>query len=243
VEAIMTDPRLSKLAQVLVHCSLAVQPGQLVRVAGPAIAAPLLVEAYREVITAGGHALVRASIDGTDEIFFKQATDEQLRFVSPLQRQELVTFDADLGIWAHYNTRNLTGVDPARQALRREAMRDLTRRFMERASTGALKWVGTQFPTHADAQDAEMSLAEYEKFVFAAGRLHEPDLVAAWQRVKAEQDRMIARLNGRRELRLSGANIDLTICTDGRKWINAAGEHNFPDGEIFTGPAESATKG
>jgi aminopeptidase len=234
---------LSKLARVLVHYSLAVRPGQLVRVAGPAIAAPLLLEAYREVIAAGGHAVVRASIDGTDEIFYKQATDEQLRFISPLQRHELETFDADLGVWANYNTRNLTGVDPQRQAMRREATRDLTRRFMERASTGALKWVGTQFPTHSDAQDAEMSLAEYEEFVFAAGRLHEPDPVAAWQRVKAEQGRIIAGLSGRRELRFSGASIDLTIRTDGRTWVSAAGEHNVPDGEIFTGPVESATKG
>jgi aminopeptidase len=42
---------------------------------------------------------------------------------------------------------------------------------------------------------------------------------------------------------LTGPNIDLTVRADGRRWVNAAGEHNFPDGEVFTGPVETATTG
>jgi aminopeptidase len=239
----MTDPRLVRLAQVLVRYSLDVQPGQLVRIDGPALASPLIVAAYREALAAGAHVYTNISIDALGEIFLKEATEAQLRFLSPVAEFEVERIDAQLGIWAHYNTRSLTGVDPRRQALRREATRPIMQRFFERAATGQLRWVGTQFPTHADAQDAEMSLAEYEEFVFAAGLLDHPDPVASWQKVREQQARIARFLESKDELRLRGPTIDLTVRTGGRRWINAAGEHNFPDGEVFTGPIETATEG
>ncbi|MBI3998334.1 MAG: aminopeptidase [Armatimonadetes bacterium] len=239
----MRDPRLAKLAQVLVHYSLKVRPGQLVRIAGPAVAAPLIVEAYREALAAGAHVYTRVGVDGLDELFFKQASEEQLRYISPLTLQEIETIDADLGIWANYNTRSLTGVEPRRQAIRREATREVSRRYLERAARGELQWVGTQYPTYADAQDAEMSLAEYEDFVFGAGLLDRPDPMAAWEQVHLAQERIAKFLETKDELHLGGPHVDLTVRVGGRKWINAAGENNFPDGEIFTGPVETATRG
>ncbi len=239
----MADPRLATLANVLVRYSLDVKPGQLLRISGPALCAPLIVEAYREAISAGANAFTRISIDGLDEIFLKQATDDQIRFVSPMARDEVERIDAELGIWAHYNTRSLTGVDPKRQAMRRQATREISERFLARAAAGELRWCGTQYPTQADAQDAEMSLAEYEEFVFGACLLDRPDPVAAWEQVRSEQDEAVRALEARDELHLIGENIDLRVRTGGRKWINCAGEHNFPDGEIFTAPIEDSTEG
>jgi aminopeptidase len=239
----MRDPRLTKLAQVLIHYSLKVRPGQLVRIAGPALAAPLITEAYREALSAGANVYTRVAVDGTDEIFLRHATDEQLRFVSPLQVQEVETLDADLGIWAHYNTRSMTGVEPKRQAMRREATREVSKRYLERAAAEELRWCGTQYPTQADAQDAEMSLEEYEDFVFGAGLLDHPDPVASWEKVRDNQARIARFLDTKKELRLTGPSIDLTVRADGRRWVNAAGEYNFPDGEVFTGPVETATAG
>jgi aminopeptidase len=239
----VTDPRLAKLAQVLVHYSLNVKSGQLVRISGPALAAPLIAEAYREVLAAGAHAYADVSLDGLNEIFLKNAGDEQLRYISPLASLEVEKVDAHLGIWAHYNTRGLSGVDPKRQAARREATRPISQRFLERAGKGELRWVGTQYPTNADAQDAEMSLSEYEDFVFGAGLIDHPDPVASWQKVRQEQDRIVRILDTKQELKLTGPLIDLTVRVGGRRWINASGEHNFPDGEVFTGPVETATSG
>jgi aminopeptidase len=239
----VTDPRLTRLAQVLVHYSLDIRPGQLVRIDGPALAAPMITAAYREVLAAGAHAYTNVSLDALQEIFFKQATDEQLRFLSPVSEFEVERIDAQLGIWAHYNTRSLTGVNPTRQAARREATRPILQRFFDRAGKGELRWVGTQYPTNADAQDAEMSLSEYEGFVFGAGLLDHPDPVASWKKVRDEQANIVRFLEMKDELRLTGPNIDLTVRVGGRRWINAAGEHNFPDGEVFTGPVETATSG
>ena len=239
----MKDPRLTKLAQVLMHYSLRVKRGQLVRISGSAAAEPLIAEAYREAIAAGAHPFVRVSVDGLDEILYKQGTEEQIRFVSPLALDEVEKIEASLGMWAHYNTRGLTGIDPKRMAMRNEALRPVNKRFLERAAAGELQWCGTQYPTHADAQEAEMSLSEYEDFVFGAGLLDRDDPVSAWEQVRREQERITKLLATKDELRLQSPTVDLTVRVGGRRWINAAGEKNFPDGEVFTGPVETATRG
>jgi aminopeptidase len=79
--------------------------------------------------------------------------------------------------------------------------------------------------------------------VFGAGLLDHPDPVASWQKVRTDQHRIVSFLDSKTELTLSGPLVDLTVRTGGRRWVNASGEHNFPDGEVFTGPVETATSG
>lgn len=239
----MPDPRVVKLAKVLVHYSLQIRRGDLFRIGGAALAAPLIREVYRESLAAGAHPFVRVSVDGLDEIYLKTASDEQLRYVSELHRAETEQINASLGIWGGWNTRELTQVDPKRVALRREATQELGRRFLERAGKGELRWCGTQYPTHAEAQDAEMSLSEYEDFVYGAGLLDRDDPVAAWEAVRRDQDRIVTFLDKCKNLAIHGPDIDLELSVDGRRWINAAGDKNFPDGEVFTGPVEDSVNG
>src|SRR5205809_1126930 len=82
--------------------------------------------------------------------------------------------DGSIGIWAEENTRALTNCDPKKLGMTQAARKPLMDLFMNRAAEGKLKWVGTQYPTQAAAQDAEMSLEEYEDFVFGAGLLNRP---------------------------------------------------------------------
>ncbi len=239
----MVDPRVVKLARVLVHYSLHLRRNELVRIAGPALATPLIQAAYAEALAAGANPYVKASIDSIDELYYRGASDDQLRYLNPLDELEVDRLDATIGIWAHWNTRNLTGANPRKLSLRREATAPLQKRFMERAARDELRWVGTQYPTNAEAQDADMSLADYEEFVYGAGMLDREDPVAAWQAVRREQDRIVSFLDTKDALEIRGPDIDLRLSVQGRTWINAAGEKNFPDGEVFTGPVEDSVNG
>ncbi|HEV2283250.1 MAG TPA: aminopeptidase [bacterium] len=239
----MTDPRIDRLARVLVHYSMKVRKGDLVRIGGPAIAAPHIAAAYREVLQAGGHPTVRCTIDGLDETFLKLASDEQLRFISDLDRREVEVLNCELRYLGAYNTRALTRIPPERMRIRREATREIMTRFMERAARHELRWCLTQAPVHADAQEAEMSLGDYEDFVYKAGHVDKDDPVAEWQRVEREQAAVAQRLGTVKTIRIVAPDTDLTVGVGGRTWISAAGEHNFPDGEVFTGPVETATTG
>jgi len=240
----MRDPRLNKLAKVLVDYSIAVKPGQLVRISGPSVAEALIVELSREVVLAGAHPAVYMTPDEIEEIMYKHASDEQLKYISPMTWTMVDKIDASIGIWASTNTRSLTNCDPAKQATRSAAMRPFKNQFFQRASTGKLKWVGTQFPCLANAQDAEMSLAEYEQFVFRAGLLDRADPPAEWKKIAERQQRLAEALTGTKEIHITTPQgTDIRFGVDGRKWINCCGHENFPDGEVFTGPVEQATEG
>lgn len=240
----MQDPRLSQLASLLVNYSVAVKKGQLVRIRGSSVAQPLLVEIYKQVLNAGGHPLVRMVPDELEEIFYKNASDEQLRFCDPITSAEYEKIDCSIGIWAEENTRATTNCDPERMRISHAAHKPLTETFLRRAADGSLKWVGTQYPTQASAQDAEMSLSEYEDFVFNAGLLNLPDPVAAWKRISERQQRLADFLNGKSDYHVTAANgTDIRMSVAGRRWINCDGHENFPDGEVFTGPIEASVNG
>ena len=239
----MTDPRHQKLAQVLINYSLGIQPGDKLIITAPAAAAPLVKEAYREAIRAGAHVMTRITIDGLAEIRFRESTDEQLRFVLEPERQEIEYFDAMLRIMADENTKSLTNVDPNKLAIAQQARTDIMRRYLERAATGELRWCLTLYPTHAYAQDAEMSLEEYENFVFSAGLIHHDNPSESWQQISKKQQEIVKLLESHDEIHIVGNDIDLRYRVGGRKWISADGKHNFPDGEVFTGPIEDSVNG
>jgi aminopeptidase len=240
----MPDPRLVKLADVLVNYSTGVCKGDLVRLTGPILGRPLLAELYRAVIRAGGHPRFSIGIEECNEILLTEGSEQQLRYEDPLVQGEIETIDVSISMWGQDNTKAASGADPARQAMMSQARKKYLATFLQRFSEGKLRWVGTQFPCHSSAQDAEMSLAAYETFVFRAGLLHLDDPAAGWRQVSERQQRAVDFLNTKRELRFVTPNgTDLRLGIAGRKWINCDGHENFPDGEVFTGPIEDATQG
>ena len=240
----MPDPRVAKLADLLVNYSLELGPGQLVRIDAATVAAPLVTEVYRHALRAGANARTRIEVEGLDVIVVKESSDDQLTFVSEIERFEVDHVDAIVTIWADRNTRALTQADPKRVSRRIASRRTLTNRLWERIDEGKARWVGTRFPTEAHAQDAEMSLAEYEDFVYGACHVDgDQDPVAHWRDVSADLNARARELDACRELRIVGPDTDLRLGVDGRSWLAADGKLNMPDGEIFTSPVETETEG
>jgi aminopeptidase len=240
----MRDPRLTKLAEVLVNYSVGVKPGQLVRINGSPITSPLVVEIYRAVIKAGGNPMVRMSPEETGEILIRDGSDEQLKYLNPVAMFEGETIDCSIGIWAGENTRAMTNADPKRMGLMSSARKPLSKTFLDRAANGSLRWTGTQYPCQSSAQDAEMSLSEYEDFVFNAGLLNHPDPIASWKKVSERQQRLTDFMNGKSDYHVVAANgTDIRMSVANRKWINCDGHENFPDGEVFTGPVLDSANG
>lgn len=240
----MRDPRLQKLAAVLVHYSVGVRKDNLVRISGSHLSLPLIQELYLEALNAGGHPFVRMSAEILEELFYKHASDEQLKFVNPVAKYEYEQIDCSLGIWAEENTKAQSNTDPKRMSMASSARKPLLEVFFKRAAAGSLRWSGTQFPTQASAQDAEMSLSEYEDFVFNAGKLNHPDPVAAWKQLSERQKRLIDFLQGKTDYHVVAANgTDVRMSLAGKTWINCDGHENFPDGEVFTGPVLDSVNG
>lgn len=240
----MRDPRLDKLAEVLVRYSTGVRRGELVSLHGPMLAEPLIVALYRHILRSGGHPVIYMAPEICGQIMLQEGSSEQLSFVNPLDLREVEAVDVAIHVMAPENTRALTNTSPSKQAARSKARRPAMEIFLRRAAEQNLRWVATQLPCQASAQEAEMSLADYQEFVFGAGMLNRPDPAAAWQTVSERQARVVEFLNGVREVRFqTPSGTDVRVGTEDRTWINCDGHENFPDGEVFTGPVEHATEG
>lgn len=239
----MNDPRIVKLAELLVCYSVKIKPGDKVLVNGTTETAPLLKEVYAQVLRAGGHPLPLVSLPETEEIMYRYGTDQQLTFIHPPTKLGIETYDATISISGADNTKSLSAVDPARVVIRNQARREIMDLFMQRSAAGELRWVGTLFPTNAYAQDAELSLRDFEDFVFSACLPDLDDPIGYWERKSADQQRIVDWLRGRRRVRVTGPDTDLTLEVTDRLFINCDGRHNMPDGEIFTGPVETSVNG
>lgn len=239
----MPDPRITKLAKVMVHYSLELQPGQQLLIRTHPLADELTLAVYEQAILAGAHVYVQNQVPGAQEIFFKHASDAQLDYISPVRKLINETFDASLDIWSEHNTRALSGIDPTRMARQAKAGAALNKVFFERAAKKELRWCLTVYPTHAMAQEADMSLADFTEFVFEAGMLNQDDPVVYWKKAGQEQQKMADWLKGRDQVTLTGANVNLKMSIKERVFIPCDGQYNFPDGEIFTGPVEDSVEG
>jgi aminopeptidase len=237
------DPRVEKLAKVLVGYSIALKPGDQFLLRTTPLAEELNLAVYEEAVKAGAHILVQQRIPGAEEIYYKYASDMQLDHVSPVDKMVIETFDASLYIEAEHNTRSLSGIDPTRMARARKAGAPLSKTFFERSARGEYRWGLTVYPTHAMAQDADMNLADYREFVYGAGMLNEDDPVAFWKAEGEKQGKLVKWLMGRDKAVLKGSNVDVSLSIKERVFIPCDGKYNFPDGEIFTGPVEDSVNG
>src|SRR4029078_12189871 len=142
---------------------------------------------YREALRAGALPRTRVEVEGIDVIAVNEASPEQLTHVSEIDRFEVENVSAIVTIWADRNTRALGQADPARVSKKIHSRRPLTNLFGKRIDEGNARCVGARFPTEAHAQDAEMSLADYEDFVYGACHVQGgEDPVAHWSSVSAE---------------------------------------------------------
>jgi aminopeptidase len=240
----VTDPRIERLASLLVDYSLELGAGEMLLIEAYDIAGPLVVALHRRAIERGANPYAYLTLDGLDEILVEEASDEQLAFVSDIQRKEIEAVDAVVSIWGRTNTRSFTRLDPARQALLLKGRRSLRNRLWDRIDAGDAKWVGTLMPTNAHAQDAGMSLQEYEDFVYGACHVDgDEDPAEHWRGVSRELTTRAEELARAHELRIVGEDTDLTLVIEGRSWEAADGRLNMPDGEVFTSPVEDGTEG
>ncbi|HLM36733.1 MAG TPA: aminopeptidase [Gaiellaceae bacterium] len=228
------DPRIEAYASLLVETCVDVQPGWQVLVTGGHLARPLLEEVSRLVGRRGAYALQRVSLSGygTNIPWAQEAPDELLATPATIEAYAFDNADGWISIEAPENTRELTGL-PAEQLAR---LQSGLRPHLERMFTHELKWVGCQYPTPALAQEAGLSLQEFEDFLYGACLLD-------WD---AERERMSGyaqHFDDAEEVRLVGDGTDIRIGVAGRSALVDAGGANIPGGEFFLSPVEDSAEG
>jgi aminopeptidase len=239
----MVDPRVDKLASILVDHSAQIKPGDRVAIEATTAAEPLVRSLYTTILERGGHPYLLLELPNQDEIMFAVAKDEQLDSTPAFRKLAYDQFESRIRIHSATNPRALTHVDPSRQRRRQKAMAPIMEAQMRRGADRSFKWVTTLFPTEGYAGEAEMSLKNFEDFVYRACHANEADPVAFWKKTEAKQRKIMDHIEGHSQVVLRGPNVDLSMSIKGRKFINGAGLNNMPDGEIYTGPVEDSVNG
>jgi aminopeptidase len=232
-----------RYAHLLVHYCLELQAGEKVQFRSTHLAEPLLQALMRECLEAGAHPHFDVSFRDQDRLFLEHANDAQLSYVPTAYSEALETFDAYAVIIAPFNTKHLQNVDAAKSKALSAARSKSRSIYMQRTATREMKRTLCVFPTEAAAQEAGMSLPEYQDFVFAACKLDQEDPKAAWLQVRAEQQAVVDKLNSCTEVRYVNADSDISFRTEGRIWMNSDGQTNMPSGEVYTSPIEDSVNG
>jgi len=239
----MQDIRIERWAHTLVHYSLYLKEGETVAIQATPLAAPLVEAVYREVLRVGAHPLPLIELENLEEMLLREGNDAQLKKISPVASILVEKCDARLSIGSRSNTKALSGIAPERMSKRREAFRNVFPLLQKREQAGEFRWSSTLYPTGGYAQDAEMSLHDFEEFVFDVCFLNDPDPIARWKALSVQQQRLVDWLVGHKQVHIVGDGTDLTLSIEDRTFINSDGKRNFPSGEFFTGPVEDSANG
>lgn len=228
----MSDPRVEKLASILVNHSIAVKKGDSVLIgASTELAKPLVLAVYKEVLKAGGHPLTTIGFEETGNLFYEYASGAQIAQFPKIRMYEAKNVDCVINIRASANKKSLSNVEPKLIAERSKVLRPISEEIVNNK-----RWVICNFPTNGLAQEADMSLEEYESFVYGATNVN-------WNAVKKKQLKLKKALDAAEEARIIGKDTDVKIGIKGRKAIACFGERNMPDGEVFLSPLEGSAEG
>jgi aminopeptidase len=227
----MIDPRYTELARILVQECIGAQKGEHVwiRATSPA-ALPLSREVYKQIVLLGAHPLYDLADDQVAPFFYKYATPEQLSHHPDVLEFMANLADKTITIVGEQNKRDLAGADPKKIMERSRLFKSVKDVIM------AKPWTLTYMPTNATAQDANLSLDEFEEFFFGATNRD-------WKEVEAKMQRLADRLSQADQLRIRGLKTDLTMSVKGRRWIADDWKANMPGGEVFTSPIADTVEG
>ncbi|MBD3249718.1 aminopeptidase [Candidatus Woesearchaeota archaeon] len=227
----MADPRAKKLADILVNYSIKAKKGEYIELNFGVDAKELALECYKLLLKKGALPVVNVGVPGFGYAYYKNASDDQLKTFPKIADYESKLSAGTISISAEMNTKEMTKINPKKIAMRRKVVNPIHDREIKKDN-----WVYCQFPTNALAQDAEMSLEEFEDFVYEA-------CLKDWKKESRKQDKLKKLLDKGKQVRIVGEHTDLNFSIDGRQGIKCDGHRNMPDGEVFIAPVENTTEG
>lgn len=241
------DNMITKYAKLLVNYSLELKAKEKLYISTTMLAEPLVREIYREATKIGAVVEVDFKFREQSRILLNQGSEFVLQHPPVLHAKAMEEFDAYLNIRAPYNLNETNNINKENRKLRSQALSYLNTLYFERTADrnapGALKRSLCQYPTQASAQAANMSLEEYQEFVFNACHLYSDDPEGEWLKVRKDQQRIKEYLDKVNTVRYKADHTDIEFSVEGRTWINSDGQTNMPSGEVFSGPVENSVSG
>jgi aminopeptidase len=230
----MTDPRIDKLADVLINYSCAVQPGEALLLEAIDVPHAFTKAVVRACAAAGGRPVVLLKSNEVNRSLMIDGTREQWDLIADVERGQMERVQCYIGARGNPNVSELADVPADKQKVYEETV---WRRVHHEVRIKKTRWVVLRWPSPSMAQMAEMSTESFEDYFFNVCTMDYARMARAMQPLKALMERTDqVRLKGPRD-------TDLTFSIKGIPAIPCDGKVNIPDGEVFTAPVRDSVNG
>jgi aminopeptidase len=227
------DPRINQLAEVLVNYSTKVKQGDTVLITASGFeAAPLVKELYVLCLEKGAkYVEYDFTLSEINRRFYDIATESQISWFPQHKLDFMKQVDVFIAISAADNSMTMANADQANMIAYSKLLRPIQDWRVKNC-----RWVVTRFPTHGGAQEAKMSLDEYEDYVFSACCID-------WEAESVKQEKLKKLMDAADRIRITASDTELAFSIAGLPGIKCDGRFNIPDGEVFTAPVKDSVEG
>lgn len=229
----MKDPRLSRFAEILVDYSTRVGKNDVVLINAVGLeSAPLVKELHELCLKRGAKYVEYAfSVPEIDLAFFNIANKRQIAHFPQHKLDFYKMLTVYIGIAAGDNTMVMTNARQEVVVARQKVTKPLIDQRVKHT-----RWVVTRYPTHAAAQDAKMSLDEYEDYLFSA-------CCVDWAVESRKQEKLKKMIDNTDMIRIVAPDTDISFSIKGLPGVKCDGRLNMPDGEVFSAPVRDSVEG
>ncbi|MCM3226269.1 aminopeptidase [Terribacillus saccharophilus] len=227
----MKDPRLKKLAKLLLSHSLKLGEKEKVIIHAVPSSKPLVKEILKEAYAMGVIPFLYWNEEETNRIIMEQAPDEQFRLTDKWELEQFKDTDALLVIRGEENDAELGSI-PNDQFVKRGKLMKASDDYLYEN----LKWVLFEYPTPGAAQKAKMNFDQFYDYVLDVSTVDYDAMHQAQQPLKDLMERTD-------QVRIVGPGTDIAFSIKDIPAVICAGTHNVPDGEVYTAPVKESVNG
>lgn len=229
----MKDPRVRQLAEVLVNYSTGVKKGDVVLISASGMeSAPLVKELYALCLERGAkYVEYDFTIPDINRYFYNKASKEQISYFPQHKLDLMKKADVYIALSAADNSMVMAQADQTKMIAYSKVIRPIIDWRVKNT-----RWVITRFPTHGAAQEAKMSLDEYEDYLYSACCID-------WHAESRKQEKLKKLMDKAGRVKIKASDTDLTFSIKGLPGIKCDGRFNIPDGEVFTAPVKDSVEG
>jgi aminopeptidase len=230
----MHDPRLDRLAQILIDHSCELKSGEKLLIEAIDIPDPTIVCRLIELAAdRGAHPLVTLKNNTVLRSLYRSGSKTNIGLTGDFERARMEEMNAYIGIRGSANSSQFADV-PMKQM-------DLYQQYWwhpvhSKVRVPKTNWVVLRWPTDSFAQAAEMSTPQFTDFYYDV-------CTADYAKMAEDQKPLEKRMSATDKVRILSPGTDITFSIKGMPVRPCHGQRNIPDGEVFTAPLKESVNG
>lgn len=229
----MRDPRLDKLADVLVNYSCRVKKGEKILIEAKNADYAIVSAIVEKVYKAGGFPFVQVYENRITRALNLGMTEELAKLMAEFDGYKMKNMDAYIGIRGGNNAFELSDV-PAEKMHSFDKFYNHTVHHEIRVKK--TKWVVLRFPNEGMAALAKKSTDAFENFYFDVCTLD-------YAKMDKAMDPFCELINKTDRVRIIAKDTDISFSIKGIGSEKCSGLRNIPDGEVYTAPIRNSVNG